>query len=60
MMLCLDTPLLLFTLTLLLLLLFRVTFDCLCCGVLEETHGLCLVTTGHVHRSRLLCAGRGG
>jgi hypothetical protein len=42
--------------------LFRVTFDahCLCCGVLEETHGLCLDTTGHVHRSRLLCAGRGG
>jgi hypothetical protein len=42
--------------------LFRVTFDahCLCCGVLEETHGLCLVTTGHVHPSRLLCAGRGG
>jgi hypothetical protein len=42
--------------------LFRVTFDAhgLCCGVLEETHGLCLVTTGHVHRSRLLCAGRGG
>jgi hypothetical protein len=42
--------------------LFRVTFDahCLCCGVLEETHGLCLVATGHVHRSRLLCAGRGG
>jgi len=62
MMLRLDTPLLLFTLTLLLLLLFRVTFDahCLCCGVLEETHGLCLVATGHVHRSRLLCAGRGG
>jgi hypothetical protein len=42
--------------------LFRVTFDahCLCCGVLEETHGLCLVTTSRVHRSRLLCAGRGG
>jgi hypothetical protein len=62
MMLRLDTPLLLFTLTLLLLLLFRVTFDahCLCCGILEETHGLRLVTTGHVHRSRLLCAGRGG
>jgi hypothetical protein len=42
--------------------LFRVTFDvhCLCCGVLEETHGLCLVITGHVHRSRLLCAGHGG
>jgi hypothetical protein len=42
--------------------LFRVTFDahCLGCGVLEQTHGLCLVTTGHSHQSRLLCAGRGG